>query len=79
MNASGSGLALTHCQFWNLYGVSYFTVGAFQQAKLVQTDMTYLQLKSLEVKSANDLSKKDSVISDLQTVCQVLGTCHMCV
>ena len=30
--------------------------------------MTYQQLKSLEVKSANDLSKKDGVITDLQTV-----------
>ena len=49
-----------------VYYVPFFACR--QQAKQVQTDMTYQQLKSLEVKSANDLSKKGGVITDLQTV-----------
>ena len=35
---------------------------------MLQTDMTGLQLQSMEAKSVSDLSKKDSIITALEAV-----------
>ena len=43
-------------------------IALFQNGKLTQTDMTFVHLQNIEAKSASDLSKKENVILDLQTV-----------
>ena len=52
---------------------------------VLQTDMTGLQLQSMEAKSMSDLSKKDSIITALEVVKILLlfpriqygGHCHL--
>jgi len=45
---------------------------------MIQTDMTGLQLQSMEAKSMSDLSKKDSIITALEAVSNVILLIHVC-